>query len=93
MEQNLELHKHINFEELVQHGIDNGANIVNGMPWSWKINGKTITHENDHCYIVETALDGYQMMRPDNTLAAYENGLHLFKINFYDTHAPNGCPM
>ncbi len=43
-ENNLELHKQFTFDEIVKHGLVNGANVVNGMPWSWKINGKPITH-------------------------------------------------
>lgn len=52
-----ELHGIMSFNELVQNGLLNGANVNNGMPWSWKINGKSITHENDNCYIIET-IDG-----------------------------------
>lgn len=81
MDKNLELHKQISFNELVQHGLDNEANIVNGMPWSWKINGAAITHENDDCYIVETAYEGNQKMRRFNTLIAHENGLHILVDN------------
>jgi len=92
MENNLELHKQITFDELVKHGIENGANIVNDMPWSWKINGKAITHENDDCYIIETAHEGNKKMTRSNTLVAHENGLHIL-IDHDDTHAPGGCPM
>lgn len=48
----------INFDELVQHGIDNGGNIVNGMPWSFKYQGHAITHENDDCYLVPCSNGG-----------------------------------
>ncbi len=44
----------ITFEELVQYGKDNGANIVNDMPWSFKYNGHPITHENNECYLIPT---------------------------------------
>ncbi len=42
----------INFNDFVQHGRDNGANIVNGMPWHWTYLGHVVTHENDQCYLV-----------------------------------------
>jgi hypothetical protein len=42
----------ITFEELVAHGISEGANIVEGMPWSFTYKGWAITHENNDCYIV-----------------------------------------
>ncbi len=90
---NLELHKQITFDELVKHGIENGANIVNGMPWSWKINGKAITHENDDRYIIET-IDGFKDFYRDNFLIATKGGLIILKdYSGIDTHAPGGCPM
>lgn len=42
------------FSEFVEYGKNNGGNIVNGMPWSFKINGTTVTHENDQCYLICT---------------------------------------
>lgn len=42
----------ITFDELVEHGRNNGANIVNGMPWSFQYMGHPVTHENDNLYIV-----------------------------------------
>ena len=44
----------ITFEELVAHGKANGANIVEGMPWSWKYQGHPITHENATTYLIPT---------------------------------------
>lgn len=101
MEQNLVLHKRITFDEVIKHGLENGANVVNGMPWSWKINGKTITHENDNCYIVEVSKGGFLYKESEfkkfnrgEELIAYEHGLHIFPESFnYDTHGPNSCPM
>ncbi len=42
----------ITFDELVAHGIANGANIVNGMPWSFKYAGRAVSHENNDCYLI-----------------------------------------
>jgi hypothetical protein len=92
MENNLELNKTISFKEFIQHGMDNGANIVNGMPWSWKINGKSVTQENDYCYIVETIFGSEKFYNGD-LLVAHESGLRILKTFSYDTHAPGGCPM
>ncbi len=44
----------ITFDELVEHGRANGANIVDGMPWSFKYAGHPISHENDDCYLIPT---------------------------------------
>lgn len=48
----------LTFDELVEHGRNSpGVNIVNGMPWSFALDGKHITHENDDCYLVPTMDD------------------------------------
>jgi len=70
----------ITFDELVQYGRDHGANIVNGMPWSFdyatvhvddKGNANhhiwSITHENDDCYLIPT-LEGIMKMGRDDLL-------------------------
>ena len=46
--------KAMTFDELVEYGKANGANIVNGMPWSFKYGDHPITHENDECYLIPT---------------------------------------
>lgn len=89
---NLELQKMISFEEFIQHGRDNGANIVNGMPWSWKINGWPVTHENDDRYIIQTE-NGFEDFYKGDKLMAFESGLRIFPHNINDTHSPGGCPM
>lgn len=57
----------ITFDELVQHGLRNTTNVVNGMPWSFHYNGHPITHENDRCYLIPT-LEGTHNMTPDDML-------------------------
>lgn len=42
----------ITFDQLVQHGRDHGANIVNGMPWSFQYRGHAVTHSDDRHYLV-----------------------------------------
>lgn len=91
MENNLELHKQITFDDLVNHGLESGANVVNGMPWDWKINGKSVTHENDNVYIIET-IEGMKHFHRGEILVAYERGLMIL-VDHGDTHAPGGCPM
>lgn len=40
------------FEELVECGIMQGANLVNGMPLSFHFCSMPVTHENDDCYLI-----------------------------------------
>lgn len=63
----------ITFDELVQHGRDNGANIVNGMPWSFSYQGHPISHENDTCYLIPT-LEGTMHFTPNDMLITGVNG-------------------
>lgn len=58
----------ITFDELVAHGIATGANIVNGMPWSFSYAGHPITHENDRAYCIPTLEGTMMMMTPDDML-------------------------
>jgi hypothetical protein len=73
------LHGIMSFNELIQNGLLNGANVNNGMPWSWKINGKSITHENDNCYIIET-IDGNERFEQGDFLIVNPTGLKIHKI-------------
>ncbi len=57
----------ITFDELVEYGKVNGANVVNGMPWSFEYKGQPITHENDECYLIPT-LEGIMRFGPQDML-------------------------
>ena len=57
----------ITFDELVAYGRTHGANIVNGMPWSFDYAGHPITHENDECYLIPT-LEGTMRLTPGDML-------------------------
>lgn len=90
---NLEIGKQITFDELIQHGRDNGANIVNEMPWSWKINGLSVTHENDNCYIVETMEGLYHFKRGMGEYLMPTKFGYFSIMTSHNTHSPGGCPM
>ena len=73
----------ISFQELLQYGKDNGANIVNDMPWSFSYKGHPITHENDECYLIPT-LEGTLKMGTDDMLITSVNGeIYLCKIDIF----------
>jgi hypothetical protein len=42
----------ITFNQLVAHGVAQGAPLTNGMPWAFTYEGLTVTHEDDNCYLV-----------------------------------------
>ena len=79
----------ITFEELVKHGLENGANVVNGMPWSWNYNNNPITHENDECYLIPT-LEGTMRFTPEDMLITGVNGeiYPCKKDIFWKTYEP-----
>ena len=63
----------ITFDELVEFGKNNDANIVNGMPWSFQYQNQPITHENDKCYLIPT-LEGIMKFTPEDMLITGVNG-------------------
>ena len=63
----------ITFEQFVQHGIGSGANVVNGMPWSFSYRGNPVTHENDECYLISTS-SGQLRFTPQEVLITVEDG-------------------
>ncbi len=73
----------ITFDELVQHGRDNGANIVNGMPLSFKYAGHPITHENDECYLIPTLEGTMKMMRGDMLITGVKGEICPCKADIF----------
>jgi hypothetical protein len=74
----------ITFNELVEYGKANGANIVRGMPWSFKYNGHSVTHENDECYIIIT-LEGTMNFTPGDMLITGVKGeIYPCKLDIFE---------
>lgn len=79
----------LTFDELVGHGRANGANIVNGMPWSWQLNGRPITHENDDCYLITTLERTMKMTRGDMLIIGVKGEAYPCKADiFAETYEP-----
>jgi hypothetical protein len=57
----------ITFNELVQHGRDSGANIINGMPWSFRYKGHEINHSSREYYWIST-MEGTLKFTPQDML-------------------------
>ena len=73
----------ITFDEFVEYGKNNGANIVKGMPWSFEYNGHAVTHENDDCYLIPT-LEGTHNMTPKDMLITGVSGeIYPCKIDIF----------
>jgi hypothetical protein len=65
--------EYITFEDFVKYGVDHGANIVKGMPWSFDYQGHPITHENDKCYLIPTE-EGSMKFTPKDVLITGVDG-------------------
>lgn len=93
MEENLGYWKQLSFKGLIEHGRNNGANIVNEMPWSWKINGKNVTHERDDLYLIE-CISGMVRFEQGDQIRAESKGLVYLPYSCTSgEHAHGGCPM
>ena len=74
----------INFDGLVEYGRSHGANIVNGMPWSFDYEGHPITHENDDCYLIPTLEGTMRFTRGDMLITGVEGEIYPCKIAIFD---------
>ena len=74
----------ITFEEFIDYGFRKGANIVNGMPWSFLYNGNPVTHETDECYLIPTS-EGTMNFTPDDMLITdAERGIYPCKKSVFE---------
>lgn len=73
----------ITFAELVQHGRQSGASIINGMPWSFEYCGWPVTHENDDCYIITTLEGLMQMGRTDMLITGVKGEIYPCKADIF----------
>ena len=71
------------FDELVAHGIESGAGIINGMPWSFQFWGHHITHENDDCYLIPTLEGTMKMMRDDMLIVGVKGEIYPCKGDIF----------
>jgi len=74
----------ITFQELVQHGVHNGGNMVNGMPWSFQYKGHGITHERDDCYIIPTLEGNHHMTPNDMLITGVQGEIYPCKIDIFN---------
>lgn len=79
----------ITFDELVEYGKAYGANIVNGMPWSFQYQGQPITHENADCYLIPTLEGVMKFNRGDMLIIGVNGEIYPCKLDiFAKTYEP-----
>jgi len=74
----------ITFDELVEFGKNNGANIVDGMPWSFDYKGHPITHENNECYLIPTLEGTYKFTPNDYLITGVKGEIYPCKIDIFE---------
>lgn len=74
----------ITFYELIHHGITHGANIVNGMPWSFDYSGHPITHENDDCYLIPTLEGTMRFNRGDMLITGVKGEIYPCRLDIFE---------
>lgn len=75
----------ITFDELVQHGRENGAHIVNDMPWSFDYKGHPITHENDETYLIPTLEGTHRMTSNDMLITGVKGEIYPCKKDIFES--------
>ena len=74
------------FDELVQYGIENGGNVVNGLPWSFQINGRPITHDcqtGEDRYLIFTLEGTMEMTRNDMLIIGVQGEAYPCKLDIF----------
>jgi hypothetical protein len=74
----------ITFEELIEYGKNDGAKIVNGMPWSFDYMGCPITHENDNCYLIPTLEGTMRFNRGDMLITGVNGEIYPCKMDIFE---------
>lgn len=86
----------ITFDELVAYGRAAGANVVNGMPWSFYYHATysnpdgsagsiphPITHENDDCYLIPTLEGIMRFNRGDMLITGVKGEIYPCKPDIF----------
>jgi len=78
--------KAITFDELVAHGkAQPDANIVDGLPWSFRYEGWPVTHETDDCYIV-TQAEGFTAPFERGAMLLFDKQSGLVPVTMEEFH-------
>ena len=79
----------ITFDELVEYGLSHGANIVDGVPWSFVYKGHHLTHDQYKCYMIPVIATTLRMTPEDMLITGakgeiYPCNIEIFKM-IYET--------
>ena len=79
----------ITFQELVEYGLSHGANVYDGMPWSFNYKGHPITHETDDRYIIPTLEGSMNFNRGDMLITGVAGEIYPCKPDIFEaTYEP-----
>lgn len=79
----------LTFEEMIEYGKQHAESLNNGVPWSFKLNGYAITHENDGCYLIQTLEGVHNMTANDMLIIGVKGEIYPCKIDiFMATYEP-----
>ena len=73
----------ITFDELVEFGRDYMGGIKD-IPWSFRIKGTPISHENNDRYLIHTLEGVMDMTREDMLIIGIEDEIYPCKINIFN---------
>ena len=73
----------ITFDELVKHGVDSGATVHNGMPWSFEYKGYSITHEDGDTYLIPTLEGVMKFTRGDMLITGVQGEIYPCKADIF----------
>lgn len=74
----------ITFDELVAIGVASGAQLHNGMPWSFTYGGHPITHENDSCYLIPAPNGTARFNRGEMLISGVGGELYAVRADLFE---------
>lgn len=72
------------FDEFIEYGIASGAPLTNGKPWSFDINGRAVTQENDDCYLICTLEGAMRFSRGEMLIIGVQGEAYPCKADIFE---------
>lgn len=74
----------LTFDEMVNRGRAHAVAVVDGVPWSFEINGYPVTHETDDEYLITTLEGTHRMTRADMLIIGIKGEIYPCKRDIFD---------